>query len=69
MLLHFRALPIDHPKRFELVRRLEVGAAICAELADLLGLIEGKVDRIDHSAEPSGNRPPHRRGRPRFEEV
>lgn len=71
MLLHFRALPIDHPKRFELLRRLEVGAAICAELADLLGLIEGKVDRTDHTTAepPAGDRPPRRRGRPRFEEV
>jgi hypothetical protein len=38
----WRALPSDHPRRDELLRRIEVDAAVAAELLDLLSLITGK---------------------------
>jgi hypothetical protein len=44
MRLRFRNLPTDHPERDRLLRQLEIAAAICAELADLEGLISGRKE-------------------------
>jgi hypothetical protein len=51
MRLRFRSLPEGHPERDRLLRQLEIAAAICAELADLEGLISGRKDFPDHPAE------------------
>lgn len=55
-LVRFRALPEDHRERFGLLRRLEIVAAISAELADLESLISGRSD----TAEPDTASPARR---------
>jgi hypothetical protein len=44
MRLRFRNLPTDHLERDRLLRQLEIAAAICAELADLEGLISDRKE-------------------------
>jgi hypothetical protein len=38
MRLRFRELPVDHPKRGDLLRQLEISAAVAGELESLLDL-------------------------------
>jgi hypothetical protein len=56
LLVRFRSLPADHPERFTLLRQLEISAAVAGELTDLEGLITGRSDTADHTAESAARR-------------
>jgi hypothetical protein len=46
----WRALPSDHPRRDELLRRIEISAAVAGELLSLQSLILGRDVDAEHTA-------------------
>jgi hypothetical protein len=50
MRLRFRELPANHPKRGDLLRQLEVAAAVAGELTSLLELVGPEAERSPYAA-------------------